>query len=230
MAGIYRRGKNKIVSKRLIPVQDPCQPLDIGSLFPDDFPLEVEIGAGTGRFLIARAATHAAVNYLAIERMMGRACTFDGRASEQGLNNIRVINLEALYTLHYLLPRHGVRTVYIYFPDPWPKRKHHGNRLFSPVFLNALWYALEIGGCVQIATDHLSYFKEIRKRFEADPRFEEIAAMNRTADEQTDFEMLFRSQGLPIGECAFRSLPVEDEAPLESITLPPEMLPKGSCF
>ena len=209
-----------------MPVTDPCKPFDIDALYPGKFPLEVEIGAGTGRFMISRATTHPQVNYLAIERMMSRLCTFDRHASERGLSNIRLVNLEALYTLHYLLPRHGVRTVYVLFPDPWPKRRHHVNRLFSPVFMNALWYALEIGGCVQVATDHLRYFEEIRRHLEGDPRFQEVPAMERSEDEQTDFELLFRGQGLAIGECAFKSLPVENEPPLSPITLPPDMLPK----
>lgn len=226
MAGRYRSRRHKRVPERLFPVTDPCQPFDIDGLFPGKYPLEVEIGAGTGRFLISRATTHPEVNYLAIERMIGRVCTFDRRASERGLNNIRLVSLEALYTLHYLLPRHGVRTVYIFFPDPWPKSKHHCNRLFSPVFLNTLWYALEIGGCVQVATDHLLYFEGIRQHLEADPRFEEVPAMERTEDEQTDFEMMFRGKGLSIGQCAFRTLPVKDEKPLEALALPPEMLPR----
>ena len=175
---------------------------------------------------MSRATTHPEVNYLAVERMMSRLCTFDRCASERGLNNIRLVSLEASYTLYYLLPRHGVRTVYIFFPDPWPKLKHHCNRLFSPVFLDALWYALEIGGCVQVATDHLLYFEEIRQHLEDDPRFEKVPAMKRTDDEQTDFEILFRRRGQSIGECAFKSLPVEDEKPLAPMTLPPEMLPQ----
>ena len=226
MAGRYRSRRHKKEPERLVPVKDPCQPFDIDRLFPEKYPLEVEIGAGTGRFLMSRASTHPEVNYLAIERMMGRVCTFDRRASEKGLNNIRLVSLEALYTLHYLLPRHGVRTVYVFFPDPWPKSKHHSNRLFSPLFLNALWHTLEIGGCVQVATDHLLYFDEIRQHLEDDPRFQEVPAMERTEDEQTDFEMLFRGQGLSIGQCAFKSLQVADEKPLEPLTLPPEMLPK----
>ncbi|MFO7936723.1 MAG: tRNA (guanosine(46)-N7)-methyltransferase TrmB [Kiritimatiellia bacterium] len=225
MPGRYRCRRRKTLPERLVPVSDPCKPFDIDALFPDKYPLEVEIGAGTGGFLISRAAACPHVNYLAIERMMGRLCTLDRRASEKGLNNIRLVNLEALYTLHYLLPRHGVRTVYVFFPDPWPKRKHYSNRLFSEFFLNTLWYTLEIGGCVQVATDHMQYFESILYHFGKDRRFEREPPMVRKEDEQTDFEMLFREKGLEIGECAFRSRAVEDEKPLPPITLPPEMLP-----
>lgn len=210
---------------RVIEVTDPTVPLPIDDLFPEKRALEVEIGAGNGRFLISRAANYRDVNYLAIERMLGRVRRLDRRASKLGLDNIRVLRLEAFYTLYYLLPHHGVRTVYVFFPDPWPKRRHNSRRLFAPLFLDALWHTLELGGCVQVATDYLDYFAEIKKHLAADPRFEEVPAMERTADEQTDFELLFRGQGLPVGQCAFRTLPAE-EKPLEPLTLPPEMLPR----
>jgi len=225
MAGIFRNNGKASMPSRVIDVTDPAVPLPIADLFPEKKTLEVEIGSGNGRFMISRAVTHPDVNYLAIERMLGRVRKLDRRASRLGLDNIRVLRLEAFYALYYLLPHHGVRTVYVFFPDPWPKRRHNSRRLFSPLFLDALWHTLEIGGCVQVATDHLDYFAQIQKHLAADKRFEEIPAMERTADEQTDFELLFRGQGLPIGQCAFQSLPSE-EKPLEPMTLPPEMLPR----
>ena len=221
---ISKRASEAIPS-RVIEVTDPTVPLPINDLFREKRALEVEIGAGNGRFLISRAANYRDVNYLAIERMLGRVRRLDRRASRLGLDNIRVLRLEAFYTLYYLLPHHGVRTVYVFFPDPWPKRRHNSRRLFAPLFLDALWHTLEQGGCVQVATDHLDYFAQIKRHLAADPRFEEAPAMERTAGEQTDFELLFRGQGLPVGQCAFRSLPSE-EKPLEPLTLPPEMLPR----
>jgi tRNA (guanine-N7-)-methyltransferase len=116
--------------------------------------------------------------------------------------------------------------VYVFFPDPWPKRRHSSRRLFSPLFLDALWARLEIGGVVQVATDHPDYFAEIRKRLSADARFREVPAMERTADEQTEFEQLFRGQGLSIGQCAFQSLP-GPEAALPPLEIPPEMEPQN---
>jgi tRNA (guanine-N7-)-methyltransferase len=228
MAGRYRCRRNTTIPARVVPISDPCVPLSPAQLFPRDFPLEVEIGAGTGRFLISRAQSHPAVNYLAIERMIGRVRTLDRRASVANLDNIRVVCLEALYTMYYLLPRHSVRCVYIFCPDPWPKRRHHSHRLFSPFLRDALWYALESGGRLEVATDHSAYFQEICACMSADSRFLEIAPMKRTPDEQTDFELLFRGQGLSIGQCAFQALPTENEPPLAPMTLPLEMLPKKS--
>ena len=159
------------------------------------------------------------------ERMLSRVRKLDKKACRQNLGNIRVLRLEAFYTFYYLLPRHRVRTVYVFFPDPWPKRRHSSRRLFSPLFLDALWARLEVGGVVQVATDHPDYYAEIHKRLSVDPRFKEVPAMERTAAEQTEFEQIFRGQGLAIGQCAFQSLPGE-EAALPPLEIPPEMEPK----
>ncbi len=210
---------------RVIPVADPSAPLPLDELFDASRPLEVEIGCGKGRFLAARAAKNPDAQYLGIERMLARVRKLEKKADRLRLSNLRILRLEAFYTFYYLLPRHRVRTVYVFFPDPWPKRRHASRRLFSPLFLDALWARLEIGGVVQVATDHPDYFAETRSRLAADPRFREIPPMERTEDERTEFEAIFRGQGLSIWACAFQTLAAE-EPPLPPLTIPPEMEPK----
>ncbi len=213
-------------SSRVIPVTDPTMPLPLDILFDPDRPLEIEIGCGKGRFLAARALKFPETQYLGIERMLSRVRRLDKKACRLKLDNLRVLRLEAFYTFYYLLPPHRVRTVYVFFPDPWPKRRHHSRRLFSPLFLDALWNRLEIGGTVQVATDHLNYFTEIRACLSADPRFKEVPAMERTEEEQTEFEHIFRQQNLPIGQCAFQTLPAEEKA-LPPLAIDPEMEPRN---
>ena len=213
------------VPSRVIPVTSLIEPLPIDTLFDPARPLEIEIGCGKGRFLTTRASKTPGTQYLGIERMLSRVRKLDSKACRLQLDNVRVLRLEAFYTFYYLLPLHRVRTVYVFFPDPWPKRHHHNRRLFSPLFLDALWTRLEVGGAVQVATDHPGYFEDIRTRLRADPRFREIPAMERAEDEQTEFEHIFRGQGLPIGQCAFQSLPAE-EKPLPPLEIPPEMEPR----
>lgn len=209
----------------LLPIDDPAKPVPWEKFFNPNQPLELEIGCGNGRFLAARAQRNPNVGYLGIERLLGRVRKLDRKATRLGLDNLRILRLEAFYSLHYLIPYHRLRTVYVFFPDPWPKRHHHLHRLFSPLFLNALWAKLEIGGTIQIATDHLQYFEEIKSRFAEDPRFAPIPAMTRDEEEQTDFEQRFLSMGLPIGSCAYQSLP-GDDIKLKPITIPPEMEPR----
>jgi tRNA (guanine-N7-)-methyltransferase len=191
--------------------------LPLDTVFDPARPLEIEIGCGKGRFLSAYAHKHPETQYLGIERLKDRVRKLDKKACRLKLDNLRILRLEAFYTFYYLLPAHRVRTVYVFFPDPWPKRRHHDRRLFSPLFLDVLWARLEVGGVIQVATDHPGYFAEIRACLTADPRYREIPAMERAADEQTEFEHIFRSQGLTIGQCAFQTLPAEEVvlAPLE---------------
>jgi len=208
-----------------IPVQDPTVPLPVEALCGGG-PLEIEIGCGNGRFLVSRAAKNPDTHYIGIERMMGRMRKLNRKAERFPARNVHVLRLEAFYTFYYLLPVHRVRTVYVFFPDPWPKRHHHRHRLFSPLFLDALWMRLEQGGGIQIATDHKAYFEDIRKQFLASSRFTEAPPMTRAEDEQTDFEQGFLRQGVPTWACAFRAVE-GDEIVLPPLELDPEMLPRA---
>ena len=208
-----------------IPVLDPTIPLPLAALC-GDVPVEIEVGCGNGRFLASRAAKTPGTHYIGIERMLGRVRKLNRKAERLPARNVHVLRLEAFYTFYYLLPEHRVRTVYVFFPDPWPKRHHHRHRLFSPLFLDALWMRLEVGGTIQVATDHQDYFEAIRKQFLPSPRFREIPPMTRGEDEQTDFEQVFLSQGLPVWACAFQSV-AGDPIALPPLELDPDMLPRG---
>ena len=207
----------------IITVTDPCRPLPVA--FDAARPLEVEVGCGKGRFLTARAAAHPETDFLGIERMLGRVHSFDEKCRRLKLANAHVLRLEAFYTFWYLLPAHGVRTVYVFFPDPWPKRKHRSHRLFGPLFLNALWKRLEIGGRLEFATDHEEYYHVVEDCFAADARFRRVAPMERGPEEWTEFETMFRAQGLPIHAAAWEALEADD-APLAPLTIAPEDEPR----
>lgn len=209
----------------IIPVKDPCRPLDCPVLYDLSRPLEVEVGCGRGRFLTARAAAHPDCEFLGIERMLGRVRSFDAKTRLRRLANAHVVRLEALYTFWYLLPAHHARTVYVFFPDPWPKRRHRSHRLFGPLFLTALWKRLETGGRLEFATDHAEYFGVVEDCFAADARFARVPPRPRGPDEWTEFETKFRTQGLPIHAAAWEALP-GDDAPLTPLTVPPEDEPR----
>ena len=205
----------------ILRVADITRPLE----FDLSRPLEIEVGCGKGKFLTARAKENPDCDFLGIERMLGRVRLFDGKCRRGGIDNAKVLRLEALYTFHYLLPAHHARRVYVFFPDPWPKRKHHSHRLFGPLFLNALWKRLEIGGRIEFATDHAEYFAVVKECFAADARFKEVEPMPRPKEVWTEFETMFREQGLPICSAAWEALEVDD-APLPPLTIPPEMEPR----
>ncbi len=216
-----RKAEEELNERAIIRVVDPCRPLE----FDWTRPLEVEVGCGKGRFLTARAAAHPEIEFLGIERMLGRVRSFAAKCARLGIENAHVLRLEALYTFHYLLPAHRLRRVYVFFPDPWPKKRHHSHRLFGPLFLNALWKRLEKGGRIEFATDHAEYFGAVCECFAADARFREVEAMPRPKDVWTEFETGFREKGLPIYSAAWEALD-GDDAPLEPLTIPPEAEPR----
>jgi len=183
-------------------------PLELGSLLPPDMPLEVDLGCGAGRFLLARAAANPGVLYIGIDRMPARLRKLGARIPRLGLQNVRLLRAEAAHALEIHLPRGRVQTLYIHFPDPWPKRRHHRRRLFAqPHFPDLLAGLLAPGGTVQIATDHADYFTHIQRVLAADPRLLPVPPVPRLPCEQTDFELIFRRQNLPIHESAFQLRP-----------------------
>ena len=209
------------MTDHILRVTDPCQPLE----FDLSRPLEIEVGCGKGQFLTRRAAEHPDCEFLGIERMLERVRLFGGKCKRGHLDNAHVLRLEALYTFHYLLPEHHARKVYVFFPDPWPKKKHHSHRLFGPLFRAALWKRLEVGGKLEFATDHQEYFEEVCAGFAEDPRFVRTFPMARPKTVWTEFETMFREQGLPLYSACWRSVPADD-SPLEPLKIPPEAEPR----
>lgn len=205
----------------VIHIDDPCKPLNVDLARP----LEIEVGCGKGRFLTRRAAANPDCDFIGIERMLGRVRLFAGKCRRAGLRNARILRLEALYTFHYLLPPHHARRVYVFFPDPWPKRKHHSHRLFGPLFLDALWKRLEIGGRIEFATDHAEYFEAVCGCFARDSRFRRVDPMPRPQEVWTEFETMFRAKGMPVHSAAWEALPADD-APFAPLTIPAEAEPR----
>ncbi len=205
----------------IVKVKDICKPLE----FDLSRPLEIEVGCGKGSFLTSRAKAHPECDFLGIERMLDRVRSFDSKCRRFMIPNASVLRLEALYTFHYLLPAHHARKVYVFFPDPWPKKKHHSHRLFGPLFLNALWKRLEVGGTLEFATDHQEYFETVCECFRSDARFERVDPMPRPKEVWTEFETMFREQGLPIYSAAWKSLPADDTE-LSPLVILPEQEPR----
>lgn len=192
----------KIDSVRVVPT-DWINPLPVPHLFVRPQPIEVDLGCGKGRFLLARAAKHPDVNFLGIDRMLRRIRKIDNKVRRIGLGNIRLLRVEGYYAVAYLMPAHAIRTYYILFPDPWPKKRHHENRIFNPRFLDALYRTLIPGGCIHVATDHAEYFAEICAILRADSRFEEIPPFVPPPDERTDFERWYENK-TPIGRISLQ--------------------------
>jgi tRNA (guanine-N7-)-methyltransferase len=188
------------------------QPLPLEDMFDMSRPLEVDVGCGKGRFLLARATANPEINYLGIDRMLRRIRKVDRKIGRLGLTNVRIVRVEASYAIEHALPLDSVSAAYIFFPDPWPKRRHLGRRMFNQDFLDSLHGVLKVNAEVHVATDHIDYFDSIRAILRADPRFEQIPTLQLTDDERTDFERLFMGQDKPIGRGSFVRRPSVPES------------------
>ena len=192
-------------------------PMPLPSMFDRPQPLEVDVGCGKGRFLLAHARANPQCNFLGIDRMLRRIRKIDRKLVRQELSHVRLLRMEAYYAITYLVPEASVSTYYIFFPDPWPKKRHHRHRLFSPPFMDALQRTLLPGGIVHVATDHLTYAEEIKALFEVDDRFSPSPVFVPGADERTDFEQYYIERG-DVGRCSFLRLPTIEhgDPPLEN--------------
>ncbi len=188
----------------VLELKEEDRSLDLSAIVPEDAPLEIEIGCGNGRFLAARAAKNPTTHYIGVERMMERIRRCSRKAQQGALNNLTFLRVEAGRFVRELLPEHRVQSMYLFFPDPWPKRRHHKNRFFQREMCDTLARIFIPEGTMYISTDHEEYFKEMYRYLSEDPRFIEVEPLLREEDEQTDFERLFLSKGDPIYHCAFR--------------------------
>lgn len=177
--------------------------LDLGRLFPTPRPLEVELGAGDGSFLLQWASAHPERSFLGVERLLGRLRKIDRKGRRAGLTNLLALRIEALYLVEWLLPNASVAAFHIYFPDPWPKRKHRRHRLINEHFTAVAAQALRPGGRVFLRTDDGDYFEQMQAVFAANSDFCPIETPPDLQAVQTDFEREFIAKGILTRHAAF---------------------------
>jgi tRNA (guanine-N7-)-methyltransferase len=178
--------------------------LDLSKLFTAARPLEVELGSGDGTFLAQWAAQHPERNFLGVERLLGRLRKLDRKGLRAGLANLRLLRIEAWYCLTWLLPPASVQALHIYFPDPWPKRKHHKNRLINAAFTESAAAALAPGGIIYMRTDDRDYFAQMIASFAGHNAFQAVETPMILASLLTDFERGFDARGVATLRAAYR--------------------------
>lgn len=137
------------------------RPVSWATLFGNDNPVEMEIGCGKGTFITGQARARPDTNFFGIEwaRFFWRF-TCD-RLRRNGCFNARCIRADAPFFLRDFVPDDSLAALHIYFPDPWPKARHHKRRLIQPAFMEQAHRVLSPGGRVQIVTDHPDYWAHI---------------------------------------------------------------------
>jgi tRNA (guanine-N7-)-methyltransferase len=203
-------------------------PLDLRGWFGDErreLPLELEIGSGKGTFLVQQAPGAPGapgdpgtpgtpgtpgVNYIGIEYARAFWRYAADRVRRHGLVNVKLVHAEAGAFLRNYVPPGCLRQIHVYFPDPWPKARHHKRRLIQEPTLRLMHHALEAGGLVRLVTDHDDYFQwmqehadrvaDLFERLPFSPPAESGSAEGELVG--SNFERKYRREGRPFNAMA----------------------------
>lgn len=143
--------------------------LDLVAVFGRDGPKVLEIGFGMGETTARIAAEHPHIDYLGIEVHPPGVGALLKRIGEMQLNNVRIVQHDALEVMQNMLAEASLDGVHIFFPDPWPKKRHHKRRLIQPPFVRLLASRLKTGGYVHLATDWEEYAQQMLAVLSAEP-------------------------------------------------------------
>lgn len=196
------------------------RPFDPRGLFegvPGEAPLEVEIGSGKGSFLVAESELRPDTLFVGVERARRYWLYAADRLRRRGRPNARIVRGDAREVLE-AMPEGSVAGLHMYFPDPWPKRRHaHRRLLIQPEFLSACERVLAAGAPLRVVTDDPDYFDQIEDALAARPklvrsRYEPPASANEGELAGSNFERKYRAEGRRIQAVAATRSADEDDA------------------
>jgi tRNA (guanine-N7-)-methyltransferase len=139
-------------------------------------PLVVEIGFGMGETTAAIAAARPDVDFLCVEVFVAGIGALCKRVDEMGLSNVRIVQHDAVEVVRDMLAPDSLAGVHIFFPDPWPKARHHKRRLISQPFIGTLARRIAPGGYLHCATDWQNYAEQMLEVLAAEPRLRNLHA------------------------------------------------------
>ena len=169
-----------------VDIENPPQALDLAKLFGRDAPKVLEIGFGNGDSLVELAAGHPEQDYVGVEvHEPGVGHCLIG-IREAGINNLRLVMHDAIEILGASLPEKSLNRINLYFPDPWPKKRHHKRRIVQEPFLALCARALKSGGALHIATDWENYAEHIDEVLQASEWFTCTERREHAGDEPLD--------------------------------------------
>ena len=145
------------------------QPLDLAVLFGNQRPVVLEIGFGTGEATATMAGADPTTNVLAVDVHTPGFGRLLQRIGSQGLDHVRVASGDAVDLLRDMLAPGSLAGIRIFFPDPWPKARHHKRRLVQPGFVALAVSRLAPGGYLHVATDWWPYAEQMREVLDAEP-------------------------------------------------------------
>lgn len=199
-----RRSLDTLLPRYGIPYS--ARPLDLDAAFGRSAPHVLEIGFGMGETTAAIALAHPHIDYLGIEVHSPGVGALLKQIGEQGIANIRIIQHDAVEVLEFMLAPHSLDGVHLFFPDPWPKKRHHKRRLVQPPLVALLASRLKPGGYVHMATDWEEYALQMLEVLNAEPSLENTAegfAPRPGSRPRTKFEARGLKLGHPVRDLVF---------------------------
>ncbi len=202
---VLRQGRTTAAQARahreLLPVWGiPFRPaaIDLDRAFGRAASKVLEIGFGMGDTTAEIAAANPAIDYLCVEVHTPGVGSLLNRIGALGLRNVRVIQHDAVEVLERMIPPAALDGVHLFFPDPWPKKRHHKRRLIQPAFVALLAARMKPGAYVHVATDWEDYAQQILEAFAREPE------LVNTADgfaprPETRPETKFERRGVALG-------------------------------
>ena len=145
-------------------------PYDFDAAFTRSAPTFLEIGFGMGETTAQIAAEQPQNNYIGVEVHTPGVGGLLRLIEAQHLTNIRIIQHDAVDVVTHMIPAGSLSGVHVFFPDPWPKKRHHKRRLLQPAFVHLLASRLQSGGYLHVATDWEEYAAQILPVLSAEPR------------------------------------------------------------
>lgn len=167
-------------------------------------PVEVDLGAGDGVYAEARAKRESDRNFIAVERLLGRATKIAKKAIRNQLTNLKILRLESAYFIKNLCAESSLDAITVRYPDPWPKRRHHANRLLQKEFFEDAARAVISGGCIKLTTDDREYFEWAQKEAEKCSAWVPDLSWTGVDEPTSEFEELFAKEGREVYRKAWR--------------------------
>ncbi len=167
MSDAQRRALESLAGRYTLPYA--TVPLDYAAVFGRDAPCVLEIGSGMGETTAAIAAAQPGTDFIAVEVHAPGVGSLLARIEAAQLGNLRVIRHDAVEVLAAMIAPASLAGVHVYFPDPWPKKRHHKRRLLQPAFVHELAQRLRPGGYLHAATDWAEYADAMLATFNAEP-------------------------------------------------------------
>jgi tRNA (guanine-N7-)-methyltransferase len=199
------------IDKIIVSLDSLPKPTDLRALFEQPGPIELEVGVGKGGFLLEQAKLRPDVNFFGIEWANEFYRYAADRFARWGLRNVRVLRTDARAFFEAWLAPACLAAVHVYFPDPWPKKRHHKRRFFRSETIDAVVRALVPAGRLYLATDHAEYFEVIQSLLRARPDLAEIEFPVWRAESGeivgTNFERKYIKEGRTFYKLAFEKRP-----------------------